>query len=113
MNADETYSAGYELEQFGSVDDLPGIEEWYRRAAAAGSTDATARLGLIMEGATRARCEDRSQYVGDYAQAGHWYRRAAEQGNTFAMYLLGRRRAVVPEGGGRSLRRLAGAGAPG
>ncbi|WIV58096.1 tetratricopeptide repeat protein [Amycolatopsis nalaikhensis] len=92
MTANELFQAAYQLEFFGSLEDLPEIERRYREAAAAGSPDAMARLGLIVEGQTRATMEGRppNEGVGDLAEAAEWYRKAAELGHAQAAYFLGR-----------------------
>ncbi|MFI7067357.1 tetratricopeptide repeat protein [Kribbella sp. NPDC050124] len=90
MDAEEMFAAGQELEERGQVGDLPAIEEWYRKAAEAGSVPAMGRLGLLLEGRTRARMEDRFVYSGDYAEAARWYRQAADAGDSWAAFALGR-----------------------
>ncbi len=90
MNAEQMFAAGQELEQQGRVEDLPAIEELYRKAAAAGSVEAMGRLGLLLEGRTRAKFEDRFQYSGNYAEAARWYREAADAGDSWAAFALGR-----------------------
>jgi len=84
------FSAGRELEDRGRVEDLPAIEEWYRKAAAAGSAEAMGRLGLLLEGRTRARMEDRLVYSGDFMEAARWYRQAVSAGDSWAAFALGR-----------------------
>jgi TPR repeat protein len=90
MDAEQMFAAGRELEEGGSVKDLPAIEGWYRKAAAAGSVEAMGRLGLLLEGRTRARMEDRLVYCGNYADAARWYREAADAGDSWAAFALGR-----------------------
>jgi len=58
--------------------DLDEAEEWYRRAAEAGSTTAMFNLGHLFE-------NDRDDPIG----AETWYRRGAEAGNAMAMNGLG------------------------
>jgi TPR repeat protein len=90
MDAEELFAAGQELELRGRAEELPAIEEWYRKAAAAGSVEAMGRLGLLLEGRTRAKMEDRLVYSGNYAEAARWYRDAAEAGDSWAAFALGR-----------------------
>lgn len=90
MDAEELFAAGQELEERGRVQDLPVIEEWYRKASAAGSVPAMGRLGLLLEGRTQARMEDRFVYSGDYDEAARWYRQAADAGDSWAAFALGR-----------------------
>lgn len=91
MIADQLFQNGYRLERARSVDDLPEIERLYRQAAGTGSTPAMTRLGLLLEGRTRAEFEGHppAQAVGDLAGALEWYRRAAERGDPLAAFLLG------------------------
>jgi hypothetical protein len=44
MDAEQMFAAGRELEEGGSVKDLPAIEGWYRKAAAAGSVEAMGQV---------------------------------------------------------------------
>jgi TPR repeat protein len=90
MDAEELFAAGRELEERGQVADLPAIEDWYRKAAAAGSVEAMGRLGLLLEGRIRARMDDRLVYSGNYAEAARWYRQAADAGDSWAAFALGR-----------------------
>lgn len=90
MDAEEMFAAGRELEDRGGVEELPAIEEWYRKAAAAGSAEAMGRLGLLLEGRIRARMEDRFVYSGEYTEAARWYRQAADAGDSWAAFALGR-----------------------
>ncbi|MCR6490457.1 hypothetical protein M8542_47400 [Amycolatopsis sp. OK19-0408] len=92
MIADELYRDAFRLERGSSVDDLPEIERLYRRAAARGSAAAMGRLGLLLEGRTRAEFEGHSaaQAVGDLAEALEWYEKAAKAGHSDAAFFLGR-----------------------
>ena len=92
MNRDELYAAAFQLEFSGSPEDLPEIERLYREAAAGGSLDAMARLGLLVEGQIRATMEGRSpnEGLGDLGEAARWYRKAAEGGHAQAAFFLGR-----------------------
>jgi TPR repeat protein len=90
MDAEQMFAAGQELEARGRVDDLPAIEDLYRQAAAAGSVEAMGRLGLLLEGRTRARMEERLVYSGNFAEAARWYREAADAGDSWAAFALGR-----------------------
>ncbi|GAB3155456.1 hypothetical protein GCM10027258_60500 [Amycolatopsis stemonae] len=92
MNADESYAAAYHLEFWGTVEDLPEIERLYRAAAAAGSVDAMARLGLVVEGEMRATMDASGpgKGVGNLGEAAGWYRKAAEAGHAQAAFFLGR-----------------------
>jgi TPR repeat protein len=90
MDAEQMFAAGRELEARGQVDDLPAIEDLYRKAAAAGSVEAMGRLGLLLEGRTRAKMEERFEYSGDYTAAARWYREAADAGDSWAAFALGR-----------------------
>src|SRR6185369_7312829 len=56
------------------------------------SADAMARLGLLVEGYTRATFEARPPWesVGNLSEAAEWYRRAAGRGHAQAAYFLGR-----------------------
>ncbi|MEV6875960.1 hypothetical protein [Amycolatopsis sp. NPDC051128] len=90
MSPDELYLAGYRLEFSGSAGDLPEIERLYRRAAAAGSVEAMARVGLLVEGRTHAKFRSSRGSSVDLAEAGEWYRRGAHYGDANAAFFLGR-----------------------
>lgn len=92
MIADGLYRDGYRLERGGRVEDLPEIELLYRRAAAGGSAEAMGRLGLLLEGRTRAKFEGHApgHAVGHLGEALEWYRLGAERGDALSAFFLGR-----------------------
>ncbi|MGT2527027.1 tetratricopeptide repeat protein [Streptomyces nojiriensis] len=87
------YAAALALEQgLNGAKRLAEIESLYRTAADQGHPEAMARLGLVLEGKTRARlrgelfCKDSP---GDIEAAKHWYGKAAALGSVFGALWLG------------------------
>ncbi|MET8765643.1 caspase family protein [Streptomyces sp. NPDC004658] len=94
MDADEMYSAAYRLESDWSngLKNLVKVEALYRKAAESGHTDAMSRLGLLLEGRTRALLDGSSPdepLDGDIDAAMYWYKKAARCGNIFGAFWLG------------------------
>ncbi|MGE7386591.1 caspase, EACC1-associated type [Streptomyces sp. NPDC004126] len=92
-DADAVYAAALALENgLDGAADLAEIESLYRTAADRGHADAMARLGLVLEGRTRARL--RGELFRETSDAGveeamHWYRKAADHGSVFGAFWLG------------------------
>ncbi|WP_405980983.1 caspase family protein [Streptomyces sp. NBC_00158] len=92
-DAEETYAAALALENgLDGAGRLAEIESLYRTAAGLGHADAMARLGLVLEGRTRARLQ--GELFSDTSDRGveeamHWYRKAADHGSVFGAFWLG------------------------
>ncbi|NEA70386.1 sel1 repeat family protein [Streptomyces sp. SID13588] len=92
MDAETSFGLGRELENWGGVEDLPAMRTHYRDAAEAGLVEAMGRLGLLCEGRTQAKLENRlpAEVQGDFVEAARWYRTAADRGDLYAAFWLGR-----------------------
>nr|WSX47822.1 sel1 repeat family protein [Streptomyces sp. NBC_00974] len=92
-DAGEMYAAALALEEgLDGAERLAQIESLYRAAALLGQPDAMARLGLVVEGRTRARLQGElfgENFYGDTEAAMHWYRKAADHGSVFGAFWLG------------------------
>ncbi|MGW7530621.1 caspase, EACC1-associated type [Streptomyces sp. NPDC054783] len=94
MSADEMYSTAYALEtdwDGTGLKNLVEMERLYRAAAKLGQTDAMGRLGLLLEGKTRATLEGGNYPAEplDVDEAMYWYKESAQRGNIFGAYWLG------------------------
>ncbi|MCZ4102974.1 sel1 repeat family protein [Streptomyces sp. So13.3] len=92
MDAETSFGLGRELENWGGAEDLPAMRTHYRDAAEAGLVEAMGRLGLLCEGRTQAKLENRlpAEVQGDFVEAARWYRTAADRGDLYAAFWLGR-----------------------